>query len=105
METEDEVAAAVGSLAEILEVRKDPQPVTEPISETAPDPAPVTAEKPRPERRHLGWRILLWTLIVVFALAALLLGAFLLAAQLWPDAVDSLLYNAEELELIRSLQI
>lgn len=105
VETEDEVAAAVGSLAEILEVRKDPQPVTEPISETAPDPAPVTAEKPRPERRHLGWRILLWTLIVVFALAALLLGAFLLAAQLWPDAVDSLLYNAEELELIRSLQI
>ncbi len=101
VETEDEVAAAVGSLAEILEVRKD----SGPVAETAPDPAPITAEKPRPERRHLGWRILLWTLIVVFALAALLLGAFLLAAQLWPDAVDSLLYNAEELELIRSLQI
>ena len=101
VETEDEVAAAVGSLAEILEVRKD----SGPVAETAPDPAPVAAEKPRPELRHLGWRILLWTLIVVFALAALLLGAFLLAAQLWPDAVDSLLYNAEELELIRSLQI
>lgn len=101
VETEDEVAAAVGSLAEILEVRKD----SGPVAETVPDPVPVTAEKPRPERRHLGWRILLWTLIVVFALTALLLGAFLLAAQLWPDAVDSLLYNAEELELIRSLQI
>ena len=44
-------------------------------------------------------------LIALLALAALLLGAFLLAAQLWPDAVDSLLYSAEELELIRSLQI
>ena len=129
VETEDEVAAAVGELAEILEgpkeeipgqARNDGQPtvaedqpaVTKEQTNAAVE-QPASAEaapeknetKEKPERRHLGLKIFLWTLIVIFALAALLLGAFLLAAQLWPDLVDSLLYSPEELELIRSMQI
>ena len=100
VETEDEVAAAVGELAEILEGPKEGIPGQARNDETA-----ARNDVPKQERRHLGWKILLWALIVIFALAALLLGAFLLAAQLWPDLVDSLLYSPEELEIIRSMQI
>ena len=107
VETEDEVAAAVGELAEILEGPKEEIPGQARNDETAApnDETAAWNDAPKQERRHLGWKILLWMLIVIFALAALLLGAFLLAAQLWPDLVDSLLYSPEELELIRSMQI
>ena len=100
-ETEEEVAEAVSDLAEILE-----EPVAQndaPENGNAVQIAESTTQKP--VRRRLGWRIFLWTLIVLLALTALLLGGFLVVAQFWPDFVDTLLYSPEELELIRSMQL
>ena len=100
-ETEEEVAEAVSDLAEILE-----EPVAQndaPENGNAVQITESTTQKP--VRRRLGWRIFLWTLIVLLALAALLLGSFLVVAQFWPDFVDTLLYSPEELELIRSMQL
>jgi hypothetical protein len=56
-------------------------------------------------RRYLGWRIVLWILIVLLALAALALGVFLVVAQFFPDFIDTLLYSPEELEIIHSMQL
>ena len=100
-ETEEEVAEAVSDLAEILE-----EPVAQndaPENGSSVQIAESATQKP--VRRRLGWRIFLWTLIVLLALAALLLGSFLVVAQFWPDFVDTLLYSPEELELIRSMQL
>ncbi len=108
IETEEEVSDAVSSLAEILvepeEAARQQAPEPAPAPASVSEPAPASAPA-APRRRYLGWRILLWTLIVLFALAALLLGGFLVVAQFWPDWVDTLLYSPEELELIRSMQI
>ena len=112
-ETEAEVAEAVSGLAEILDapnreipdqVRNDGEEVRAEVQD-ATGLAPEMAAREKPVRRYLGWRIFLWTLIVLLALAALLLGGFLVVAQFWPDFVDTLLYNPEELELIRSMQL
>ena len=49
-----------------------------------------------------GLKITLWVLLILVILAALLLGAFFLAAHFAPDWLDTLLYNAEELEILRA---
>ncbi len=124
-ETEEEVAEAVGSLAEILE-EKIPEhgstssPTVRNDVEGARNDAQVTRNdvdgarsderedlgdvRDRP-RRYLGWRIVLWILIVLLALAALALGVFLVVAQFFPDFIDTLLYSPEELEIIHSMQL
>ena len=96
-ETEEEVAEAVGSLAEILE-EKIPEQVRNDEREDLAD----MQDRPR---RYLGWRIVLWILIVLLALAALALGVFLVVAQFFPDFIDTLLYSPEELEIIHSMQL
>ena len=96
-ETEEEVAEAVGSLAEILE-EKIPEQVRNDEREDLGD----VRDRPR---RYLGWRIVLWILIVLLALAALALGVFLVVAQFFPDFIDTLLYSPEELEIIHSMQL
>ena len=117
VETEDEVAEAVGSLAKILgepaeekipeQVRDDAQEARSDAHEDGDDTrrqAHRPVEAPA-ARRYLGWRIVLWILIGVFAVAALALGVFLVVAQFFPDFIDTILYSPEELEMIRSMQL
>ena len=128
VETEDEVAEAVGSLAKILgepaeekipeQVRDDAQEVRQEVrndaqearSDAREDGDDTRRQAHRPveapaARRYLGWRIVLWILIAVFAVAALALGVFLVVAQFFPDFIDTILYSPEELEMIRSMQL
>ena len=112
-ETEEEVAEAVGSLAEILE-EKIPEhgstsspTVRNDVEGARNDVERAVGElvEPPTGRRYLGWKIVLWILIAVLALAALALGVFLVVAQFFPDFIDTLLYSPEELEIIRSMQL
>ena len=56
------------------------------------------AKKPMPK----GLKITLRILLILAILAALLLGAFFLAAHFAPDWLDTLLYSPEELEILRA---
>ena len=119
VETEEEVAEAVGDLAQILEqpaaepesaatsepATATPEPAAEPKPAAAPEAVPAEAPAQTAKSSGKGLRILLWALIVLFALAAILLGGFLLAAHLNPDWLDTLLYSPEELELLRNMQL
>lgn len=119
VETEEEVAEAVGDLAQILEqpaaepesaatsepATATPEPAEEPKPAAAPEAVPAEAPAQTAKSSGKGLRILLWVLIVLFALAAILLGGFLLAAHLNPDWLDTLLYSPEELELLRNMQL
>ena len=62
------------------------------------DKKAAKVRKPMP----MGIKVALWVLLLLVILAALLLGAFFLAAHFAPDWLDTLLYNAEELEILRS---
>ena len=84
-----------------IELPADPEPevIAEVEPETEPEPAPVPEaehiiEEPR---RKFRWWILA---LVLFALAAIALAAFLVLAQVAPDFIDSILYTPEELRII-----
>ena len=84
-----------------IELPADPEPevIAEVEPETEPEPAPVPEaehiiEEPR---RKFRWWILV---LVLFALAAIALAAFLVLAQVAPDFIDSILYTPEELRII-----
>ena len=84
----------------------EPGPVVSAAAEPATPAEPITPEAPAPDRRpHTFWKVLLWILIVLLAMAALALGGFLLLAHYCPDLIDTLLYSPEELEIIRSLNV
>ena len=77
-----------------------------PMAPAAAEPAPAEPVPPAaPAQPHTFWKVLLWILIVVLALAALALGGFLLLAHYCPDLIDTMLYSPEELEIIRSLNV
>lgn len=82
-----------------LPVEPETEVIAEVEPETEPAPAPVPGaeqviEKPRKKFR---WWILV---LVLFALAAIALAAFLVLAQVAPDFIDSILYTPEELRII-----
>lgn len=89
------------------EPESDPEPVPEPepevIAEVEPETEPEPAPAPEAEqvieepRRKFRWWILV---LVLFALAAIALAAFLVLAQVAPDFIDSILYTPEELRII-----
>lgn len=120
VETEDEMRAAVASLQKIMdEPDEKEEPVAETVSIAETDPVaeevPVEAEAPAAEavpvegagetsavrRRH---PILRAVCIVLLALL-LLLALFMLLARLVPDFIDKLLYSAEELDIIRQMDL
>ena len=102
VETEDEVQAAVASLQSIIE-----EPAPEPVQEVVPEPVeiepvetePVPEPAPEPVRRRTG----LWIALGVVALAAVLLGVFVLLVHIAPDFIDRILYTPEELDIIRQV--
>ena len=69
----------------------------EPETEPAPAPAPEAEQVIEEPRRKFRWWILV---LVLFALAAIALAAFLVLAQVAPDFIDSILYTPEELRII-----
>lgn len=81
----------------------EPEPETEVIAEIEPEieaepaPAPEAEQVIEEPRKKFRW----WVLIVVLlALAAIALAAFLVLAQVAPDFIDSILYTPEELRII-----
>lgn len=78
-----------------------PEPVQEAIAETNTEPTPETIAEPTPEK-HMskGMKAALIAVLSTAAVAALLLGTYLLLARFCPDFIDSILYTAEELEIL-----
>lgn len=57
-----------------------------------------TQEAPaKPRRRHTFW----WIVLIILLVAALFLGLLALLGRVAPELVDPLLYNADELAIIR----
>ena len=85
----------------VSEVVPESEPEVVPESESEVAPEPVVAD-PEPvvvvEKKPAGkvWKVLLWLVII----AALLLVAFVVVSRLYPQALDTLLYTPEELEIL-----
>ena len=92
----------------------EPEPVIEPIPEIEPDPEPLIEPHPEDFRqpaqptdltlkktiRRNRWRKAAIITGSILAAAAVLLALFVVLANLAPDFIDKLLYNAEELEIL-----
>lgn len=79
---------------------EEPQPIEEPVVSPVETPEPVAVQQEQPEakpRKKFRWWVLV---LVLFALAAIALAAFLVLAQVAPDFIDSILYTPEELRII-----
>ncbi|MGN1046255.1 MAG: hypothetical protein ACI4QG_04085, partial [Candidatus Cryptobacteroides sp.] len=75
-----------------------PQPESQP--EPAPQPEPQPTPQPSPEKKGLGKgaKAAIWTCAAVAAAFA----AFVLVSRLMPGSTDFLLYNEEEIEILRA---
>lgn len=72
--------------------------------EQIPRTSRAVTEKAAKQRKTMsrGWKLTLRILLILVALAALFFGAFFLAAHFAPDWLDTILYSAEELEILRA---
>ena len=72
--------------------------------EQIPRTSRSVTEKAAKQRKTMsrGWKRTLRILLILVALAALFFGAFFLAAHFAPDWLDTILYSAEELEILRA---
>ena len=77
--------------SEISQTQPQPQPEPQPQPQSRPETGPVHAP------RRFRWWI---PLLVLLAVAAVALLAFLTVAQVAPDFIDSILYTPEELRII-----
>lgn len=106
-ETREDLARTAGHLEDILSA-----PVAEPAAEpktgtteetSAETPAGATAETSGGQNFitcRNPWRAAGITAAVLLAFAALVVGGFIVISRIAPDFVDSLLYTAEELQII-----
>lgn len=92
----------------------EPEPVIEPIPEIEPAPEPLIETHPEEVRqpdqptdltlkktiRRNRWRKAAIITGSILAAAVVLLALFVVLANLAPDFIDKLLYNAEELEIL-----
>lgn len=77
---------------------QEPQPESE---QSQPQPAPQPQSRPETGPVHAPRRFRWWIpLLVLLAVAAVALLAFLTVAQVAPDFIDSILYTPEELRII-----
>lgn len=111
-ESHQEVSAAVVGLRSLLEEAPmvdpvpavEPEPVAEP--EPAAEPEPVAesmiefAAEPETVKESTFWKKILIALGVIAAVAVLLFIAYIVAAHVAPEWIDSILYTPEELEII-----
>lgn len=89
--------------SEISQTQPQPQPEQpQPKQETwQPQPAPQPQSRPETGPVHAPRRFRWWIpLLVLLAVAAVALLAFLTVAQVAPDFIDSILYTPEELRII-----
>ena len=92
-ETESAIAATAVS-------EPQPQPVTQSVSEPHLQPKPQPTTEPQP-RQTLPRRFRWWVpVLILLAVVAVALLAFLTVAQVAPDFIDSILYTPEELRII-----
>lgn len=92
---ETESATAATTVSE-----PQPQPVTQSVSEPHLQPKPQPTTEPQPRQtssRRFRWWVPVLILLAVVAVALL---AFLTVAQVAPDFIDSILYTPEELRII-----
>lgn len=89
------------SLSE-TEAAPQPIPQPEPQPESQPEHQPESQPEPQPEPRKKrlgkGIRVAIWTVAAVAAVFA----AFVLVSRLMPGSTDFLLYNEEEMEILRA---
>lgn len=79
---------------------QEPQPQSE-SEQSQPQPAPQPQSRPETGPVHAPRRFRWWIpLLVLLAVAAVALLAFLTVAQVAPDFIDSILYTPEELRII-----
>ena len=80
----------------------EPIPQLEPQPEPHPESHPESQPEPQPEPRKKilgkGIRVAIWTVAAVAAVFA----AFVLVSRLMPGSTDFLLYNEEEMEILRA---
>ena len=95
-EDEAEVVEAVVAEEETAEEDKVSEEGTEEEIEEKVEDTEVPVEKPK---RSAGRKVLI-TLGVLLAVAAVLLGAYVGLSRLNPEIFDSILYSAEELEIL-----
>ena len=62
--------------------------------------AAVEETMPAPRKKRKAWKVILVVFVSLLALAVVLLVAFLLVSRFCPEFLDSILYSAEELEVI-----
>ena len=79
-------------VSELVEVEPVPEPT--PALDPVPDPAP---EAPAP-RKSRGW---VWVLAVIVGALLVLAAGYVLIGRFAPEWLDPLLYNEEELEILR----
>ena len=92
---ETESATAATAVSE-----PQPQPVTQSVSEPHLQPKPQPTTEPQP-RQTLPRRFRWWVpVLILLAVVAVALLAFLTVAQVAPDFIDSILYTPEELRII-----
>ena len=106
-ETREEVAQAVASLAEILEVPKEEE--QEMAGQAGHDEAETGHDEEKTghdgeacleaPRRRRWW---IWVLAGIVLLLVLAVAAWMLLGRLAPEWLDSFLYSAEELEILYS---
>ena len=117
-ESHQEVSAAVVGLRSLLEEAPmvdpvpavEPEPVAEPEPAVEPEPAaepePVAesmiefAAEPETVKESTFWKKILIALGVIAAVAVLLFIAYIVAAHVAPEWIDSILYTPEELKII-----
>lgn len=117
-ESQQEVSAAVVGLRSLLEeapmvdpvpaVEPEPAAEPEPVAEPEPaaEPEPVAesmiefAAEPETVKESTFWKKILIALGVIAAVAVLLFIAYVVAAHVAPEWIDSILYTPEELEII-----
>ena len=119
VETEDDFAAAASSIQLILnqdvplenetreltvqeEVQEEVQEAVAPKTETVTEETVPVQPLPEKKDKKLHWAWIL--LISVVGALILFFGTFILLSRIAPDFIDSLLYSAEELDLIRHFQ-
>ncbi len=51
-------------------------------------------------KKNVGWKVLLWIMVALIALAITALVAFVVLAHTAPDFIDSILYTPEELDIL-----
>jgi nucleoid DNA-binding protein len=79
-------------------VEVEPVPEPTPALDPVPDPVPAPAPEAPAPRKSRGW---IWVLVVIVGAILVLVAGYVLIGRFAPEWLDPLLYNEEELEILR----